>query len=343
MKKGIGLRIPATLFALSLVLLTNCTKEDDVALPIVETVEITEITENSATCGGTIYYDGGATVTERGVCWSENQAPTIADNKTIDSSGTGSFPSAIPGLTLNTTYYVRAYATNSKGTGYGSEISFKTLEAKHGTMTDIDGNTYNTVRIGNQVWTVENLKTTKYNDGTPIPNVTVNLEWKNLTTGAYCNYDNLESNGEIYGRLYNWYAVNTGKLAPAGWHVSTDKDWNILEKYLIANGYNFDGTLEGNKIAKSLCAKTNWNLSDEIGAPGTAPENNNSTGFTALPGSTRYSDGYFSDLGKFSSWWSSTERNEDHAYYRNLYYNYEDFFRYHSYKEDGLSVRLVKD
>ena len=105
-----------------------------------------------------------------------------------------------------------------------------------GTVKDADGNKYNTVKIGNQVWMVENLKTTKYNDGTEILNVTSDTQWANLTTGAYCNYDNLESNAEIYGRLYNWYAVNTGKLAPAGWHVPTDDDWIILENYLIANG-----------------------------------------------------------------------------------------------------------
>ena len=213
-----------------------------------------------------------------------------------------------------------------------------------GTVKDADGNKYNTVKIGTQVWTVENLKTTKYNDGTPIPNVTDDEEWANLTTGAYCNYDNLESNAEIYGRLYNWHAVNTGKLAPAGWHVPTDDDWTILENYLIANGYNYDGTLDEDKIAKSLCAKTNWELSDEAGTPGAAPENNNSTGFTALPGGSRYSrDGSFDGIGEYGLWWSSTEYSASRAYHRLLSYSSKDLYRGSNYKANGFSVRLVRD
>jgi len=215
-----------------------------------------------------------------------------------------------------------------------------------GTVKDADGNKYNTVKIGNQVWMVENLKTTKYNDGTEILNVTSDTQWANLTTGAYCNYDNLESNAEIYGRLYNWYAVNTGKLAPAGWHVPTDDDWTILENYLIANGYNYDGTLDEDKIAKSLCAKTNWELSDEAGTPGAAPENNNSSGFTALPGGDRDGDGHFSSIGEFGSWWSSTEGREFSAYYRRLFYGSEDLgssYFFGSDKGCGFSVRLVRD
>lgn len=217
-----------------------------------------------------------------------------------------------------------------------------------GTVKDADGNKYNTVKIGNQVWMVENLKTTKYNDGTPIPNVTDNSEWANLTTGAYCNYDNLESNAATYGRLYNWYAVNTGKLAPAGWHIPTDDDWTILENYLIANGYNYDGTKDEDKIAKSLCAKTNWALSSTPGTPGTVPENNNSSGFTALPGGYRYGgNGYylgsFLSIGEYGYWWSSTERNEDYAYIRTLYYFYRDLLRGNLYKGNGFSVRLVRD
>jgi uncharacterized protein (TIGR02145 family) len=214
-----------------------------------------------------------------------------------------------------------------------------------GTVKDADGNKYDTIKIGTQVWTVENLKTTKYNDGTPIPNVTDNNTWVNRSTGAYCNYDNLESNVETYGRLYNWYAVNTGKLAPAGWHVPTNDDWIILENYLIANGYNYDGTKDENMIAKSLCAKTNWALSNKPGTPGAAPENNNSSGFTALPGGGRdYYDGAFNYIGKFGHWWSSTEYYENFAYYRGLAYSSKDLIRSSSgCQGNGFSVRLVRD
>jgi uncharacterized protein (TIGR02145 family) len=214
-----------------------------------------------------------------------------------------------------------------------------------GTIKDADGNTYNTIKINNQVWTVENLKTTKYNDGTAIPNVKENSEWEKLTTGAYCNYDNDESKADTYGRLYNWYAVNTGKLAPVGWHVPTDAEWTIMENYLIANGYNYDFTIAENRIAKSLCAKTNWTSSTEVGAPGTAPENNNSSGFSALPGGIRFMSGKFDFIGTDCRWWSSTPNNTNGAYYRILYYKFIDLGRenLNGLRECGFSVRLVKD
>ncbi len=207
-----------------------------------------------------------------------------------------------------------------------------------GTVKDADGNKYNTVKIGNQVWMVENLKTTKYNDGTPIPNETDNNVWSNLSTGAYCNYDNLESTAEINGRLYNWYAVNTGKLAPAGWHVPTDGDWTILENFVAAS----TGT-SGN-VAKALASKINWAASTEVGAIGNDLTINNSSGFTALPGGFRGSrSGTFLVIGLYGNWWSSTENDEGGAYYRHLTYNFEDLFRGYNNKENGFSVRLVRD
>lgn len=214
-----------------------------------------------------------------------------------------------------------------------------------GTVKDADGNKYNTIKIGNQVWMIENLKTTKYNDGTKIPYVTDNSEWVSLTTGAYCNHNNLESNAKIYGKLYNWHAVNTGKLAPKGWRVPTDDDWTILENYLIANGYNYDNTTDKDKVAKSLCAKTNWTLSSEVGTPGAALNDNNRTGFTALPGGSRnglFLGGYFSDLGNSGTWWCCTE-HDDFGYYRKLYYDEIFLFSSVSTKAAGYSVRLIKE
>ncbi len=213
-----------------------------------------------------------------------------------------------------------------------------------GTVKDADGFEYNTVKIGTQVWTVDNLKTTKYNDGSSIPNVTDSEEWSKLTTEAYCNYDNDENNVTIYGRLYNWYAVNSGKLAPAGWHVASDDDWADLENYLIAKGYNYDGTKKEDKIAKSLSDKTNWAISDETGTPGATPENNNSTGFSALPGGGRNGiDGYFIGIGEYAHWWGSTESDGSTAYHRILSYSYEGMLRNTYDKKFGFSVRLVKD
>jgi uncharacterized protein (TIGR02145 family) len=157
-------------------------------------------------------------------------------------------------------------------------------------VTDADGNKYNTVNIGTQTWMVENLKTTKYNDGTPISNVTDNTQWANLITGAYVIYDNEESNNTTYGKLYNWYAVNTGKLAPKGWHISTDAEWATLRDY-------FGGTEAGGKMKSTSLL---WQ------SPNADATNN--CGFTGLPGGLRqHTDGTFSSIGIYGDWWSATE------------------------------------
>lgn len=214
-----------------------------------------------------------------------------------------------------------------------------------GTVTDVDGNTYNTVKIGSQVWSVENLKTTKYNDGTEIAHVTDDTQWGSTISGAYCSYGNLESNADRYGRFYNWYAVNSKKIAPQGWHVATEEDWVILELYLIDQGYNYDGSDDENRIIKSLCATTDWDASFVPGTPGESPEINNRTGFTAIPTGYRGEDGTFYEAGKTTYWWTSTEQSVGNPYFvftghdhTNLTYVYSE-----EYKEHGFSVRLVKD
>lgn len=223
-------------------------------------------------------------------------------------------------------------------------------QIKEETVKDADGNVYKTVKIGDQVWMAENLRTTKYNDGTQMNNVTENEQWVKLTTGAYCNYDNLESNSAIYGRLYNWYAVNTGKLAPIGWHVPTKEDWMILVKYLIANGYNYDGTLSENKFAKSMASTTGWGISKKIGTPGNDSSSNNSTGFSALPGGSRYDEsGEYWRAGDGVYWWSSTELDYEYAYFLSINSSEcdlgdnEPHFYYSYEKRSGFSVRLIKD
>lgn len=210
------------------------------------------------------------------------------------------------------------------------------------TMTDIDGNVYKTVKIGSQIWIIENLRTTKYNDGTKIPNIANNTEWSQYTNGAYCNYDNSESNAIKYGRLYNFYAVNTGKLAPAGWHVAKYTDWIVLENYLIANGYNFDGTKEKNKIAKSIAATTNWNADTYTGAIGNDLKKNNKTGFSALPGGGRAFNGEFNGIGEIGFWWSPTEVGYN-SWGRSLSYNSYALDRGTREKRFGFSVRCIKD
>ncbi len=204
------------------------TAASGVTIPMVTTTAITGITQTTALSGGTVTSDGNATVTAHGVCWNTSSNPTIANNKTTDGTGVGSFTSSLTGLIENTFYYVRAYATNSAGTAYGNEISFTAQQASSGTVTDIDGNVYHTVTIGTQVWMVENLKTSRYRNGDNIPQIPDATEWAGLNTGAWCLY-NSDYNG-VYGKLYNWYVVNDPRgLCPSGWHVPTATDWTTFD------------------------------------------------------------------------------------------------------------------
>ncbi len=234
----------------------------------------------------------------------------------------------------------RVKVTNSDTSG----IEIKMIVCA-GTVTDLDGNVYQTVKLGNQVWTVENLKTTKYNDGTVIPHITDSAEWANLTTAGYCYYGNdsaSAANAIKYGALYNWHTVNTGKLAPTGWHVPDTSDWNTLQNYLIANGYNWGGTTTGNKIAKSMAAKTDWLTSRGTGVVGSNIQSNNSTGFSALPGGFRYTGGFVT-IGRVGIFWSSTESGVSVARIRSLDYLCDDIRSDHFSKKFGFSVRLLRD
>ncbi|HEX2937233.1 MAG TPA: FISUMP domain-containing protein, partial [Bacteroidales bacterium] len=313
--------------------------------PEVTSAEITSVTETTAVAGGSVTADNGAPVTEKGVCWSTSQNPTTADNKTIDN-GAGSFISNLTGLQANTTYYVRAYAINSEGTGYGNSVSFKTqLGSKiifnpalsYGSLADIDGNTYKVITIGTQTWMAENLQTTKFNDGTPISSVTDGKTWAGLSTPAYSWYDNNEQvYKKMFGALYNWYAVNTGKLCPAGWHVSTNTEWATLITYLGGS------TVAGGKLKEA--GTSHWD----------APNTNatNESGFTALPGGGRsvyfigsdLSDHYgdYISIGDEGLWWTYTNTNK--AIYQNMYSESNGVITEDNATEGvGFSVRCVKD
>lgn len=207
-----------------------------------------------------------------------------------------------------------------------------------GNVTDIDGNVYQSVRIGNQVWTVENLRTTKYNDNTPIANVTDNTAWNSLATGAYCYYANNAANKVKYGALYNGYAVNTGKLAPEGWRVPTDAEWDTLQNYLIVNGYNWDGTTNENKMAKSMAAQTDWSRFAVAGSIGNDLSKNNASGFSAYPGGWRSYVGSFDYQSNYGFWWSVPN-----AWVRTLGYMREYMNRSNDGKNYGCSVRLLRD
>ena len=196
-----------------------------------------------------------------------------------------------------------------------------------GIVTDIDSNAYNTVNIGTQVWMVENLKTSLYNDGTSIPQVITIESWINLSTAGYCWYKNDTSYKATYGALYNWSAVNSGKLCPGGWHVPTDADWTRLTNFLGGE------STAGDKLKDFV--RNIW-IDPNDGA-------NNESGFTALPGGDRSPNGSFSGAGFYGTWWSSTENGSFDAWYRLLYSTSSIAFRYDHVKRAGFSVRCLQN
>lgn len=207
------------------------------------------------------------------------------------------------------------------------------------TVTDYDGNVYQAIKIGDQWWMMENLKVTHYRNGDPIPNVTDNGAWGDLTTGAYCDYNNDPANVATYGRLYNWYAVDDGRnIAPEGWHVPSDTEIKQLEMYLgmsqaEADAEDYRGTDEGGKLKET--GTTHWNAPN-YGAT-------NESGFSALPGGGRYPGGMFHDVGGDALYWSSTESFSDRAWRRRLNYEYSQIHRNYIIKQNAFSVRCVRD
>jgi uncharacterized protein (TIGR02145 family) len=236
----------------------------------------------------------------------------------------------------NTHYYYRVAASNCAGTTNAIGKDFTTLP-----LTDKDGNTYEAVTIGTQVWMKENLKTTKYNDGTGIPLVTDNTIWKGLTTPAYCWYNNDANNKNIYGGIYNWYAVNTGKLCPSGWHVASSAEWDTLVLTLDPDAQlNMieQSTIAGGKLKET--GTSHWIYPN----PAT-----NESGFTALPGGCRAnvgSDVGFIRINSWGEWYTSTEYSNGTVGERNIRYVNSSIYKDNqniSNKWLGLSVRCVKD
>ena len=323
------------------------------ATPTITTNEVNRISFTSVTCDGNVSYEGIAAVTARGVCWSTSPNPTLNDNYTVDSSGVGSFTSLITGLQPFVHYYVRAYATNSAGTAYGNEIEFTTSDGfpclNADTLTDIDGNIYNTVQLGTQCWMRENLRTTRYANGTDI------LLSSNYY-GGVCRYypDNNESNVPIYGYLYSWHAVMGGSsssdanpsgvqgICPNGWHVPSDSEWTQLTDYVSSQNQYICGT-DSSYIGKALAADfVNWSNNTTTCAVGNIPSDNNSTNFSAVPAGHRYDSGFFGFL-TYTDFWSSTQYNYYRAYVRTIVWYEATVNRQNHEKSDGLSVRCLRN
>jgi len=306
-----------------MVIVTTCGKIE--YMPKVLTGTISSITLESARAEGNLIDVGGG-IHQHGHCWSTSPNTDVSDSKTSLGlkASTGLFTSSLTGLHPETKYYVRAYAQSGIEIIYGEEISFTTGQSN---VTDGDGIVYDVIQIGTQLWMKENLKTTKFNDGTNIPLVTDNSDWSDLTTPGYCCYDNDDATyKDMYGALYNYYAVTSGKLCPAGWHVPTDYEWVILTDYLGGE------LVAGGKLKQS--GTDYWNSPNYSAT--------NETGFTALPGGIRNNDGSFSEIKDHGYWWSHTESSIIYAYCREMN-TYGGIHRYTKRINCGLSVRCVRD
>ena len=307
-------------------------------LPI-GTYDVTNIAYTTANCGGSIPDKINDLVTTKGVCWSENPNPTITDNKIEQGSGAGTFSCDIENLSANTIYYIRAFATISTITVYGTEIMFSTAPY---TITDYDSNTYNTILIGDQIWMQEDLRVTHYPNGASIPNITNDTYWGNLennnTDDAYCFYNN--DDGTDYGALYTWSAAmgdnavssnsipsEVQGICPNGWHIPSSGEWMELHQYLGGEG------IAGGKIKEA--GTIHWQYPNE-GAT-------NSSHFTALPGGFRLPAGFY-NLKTQSRIWSSTEsENNEYAELTTTSYISEAATINGANKSTGASVRCIRD
>jgi uncharacterized protein (TIGR02145 family) len=308
------------------------TTTDVAELPTVETTSIAELFVDGATITGNVTSDGGAEVTDRGVCWVEyGTTPTISDNTVSGGSGTGIFSCNITGLESNITYSVRAYATNSVGTNYGTQMNFLTLSDDPNAewvpgeewIDTRDEHAYGTMQIGDQVWMTDNLNHGKRIDG-------IYHSEKNGYVEKYC-YDDDEFNCDYYGGLYQWdemmqystYESSQG-ICPSGWHIPSDNEWKQLEMYMGMSETSADSTNVWRGTYEAFYLYE--------------------AGFiSTFPGMCYYTDGEFYYAGDYIYIWSSTQYGDDFAYERVMGTYYSNIWRSAFYKTNGYSVRCVKD
>ena len=318
--------------------------------PTIPTVS-TDTVNGYNECTGTVLADGNAPVTQRGFCYDTLPSPTLENGVVLaDGSGLGEFTATLTGLPVGKLYFIRAFATNAKGTAYGNQIHFHAGSCDTKTLTDYDGNVYNTVAIGTQCWMKENLKTTHYSDGWPI-------EWGSTTasfdTPYYYYPNNIPSNSNYYGLLYNWKAVMRNDsssnsipsgvqgICPTGWHVPSNQEWSSLIAYSSQPRY---------------CCGAGIILADSIGWYSTDySSGTNETGFSANPAGRAYDSytawGWSNDIS-YGEWtyfksrahyWTSTERNNYDAFRPMFYYQDPNVNEGSERKTMGFSVRCLRD
>lgn len=318
------------------------------APPLIILESISDISTSSAMIFSNVIDEGTTAVTERGVCWSTATNPTINDSKIIDAIvGLGQFQTTVSGLTADTQYFIKSYAVNSIGITYSDENLFITLPYP---VVDYDGNGYDTVYIGGQVWMQENLKVTHFADGTPIPNVTGDTPWKDLENDyidkAYCWYNDDFSNKDVYGALYTFAAATNGDgsgsnvqgACPDGWHLPSDAEWKQLEMFLGMSAVDADathdrGTNQGSQLAGKASLWPNGALKSD-------PEFGTS-GFDAVPAGIRnHYYGYGQYIGSQATWWCSTP-SSSYGYVRTVSSGVTTSYRIYYSMSGGHSVRCV--
>jgi uncharacterized protein (TIGR02145 family) len=322
--------IIALLIMISSVFFINCSSEETVVpagqLPVLTTKVVCDISQISVTSGGNITSKGASSVTARGVCWGTTANPTLNNNKSVDGTGIGIYSSDITGLSPNTTYHVRAYATNTAGTAYGNDLTFKT-QPYSAPVTDIDGNVYKTVIIGTQVWMAENLKVTRFRNGDSIPIITKDNVWSTNTTVACCDwcYDN--RNAKFCGKYYNFRVIQDSRnVCPVGWHVPTDDEWTTLANFLGGED------VAGSKLKES--GTKHWNNTNNAV---------NTSGFFALGVGVCHLAGSFYFYQTFGYWWTSTPINANKAWNRSMTNIGAKIYREDEDFNSGLNIRCIKD
>lgn len=299
--------------------------------PSVSTDQMAYVSYFYARCQCQVLSDGGHSITQRGVCWNTQGTPTIDDPNVVDRTGKSSFTVNLVDLKPNTLYHVRAFAVNEQGVGYGNELSFTTKNT--GTINDIEGNTYATVQIGEQLWIAENLRTSHFSNGDSISHLPDDNAWKKVEGAALCSYNNEPTTINLYGVLYNWYCVSDSRgVCPAGWHVPTENEWETLIVFLGGDS-EAGGKMKSTRTEPM--EEPYWN-SPNSGAT-------NESGFSGLPNGYRKETGVFSNHWGFGFWWSSTEQNPVQAGYQKLSYNVATTSSNHFKKNSGLSIQCIKN